>query len=342
MAFSRLPPLNALRAFEAVARHRSFRKAAEELFVTPAAVTHQIKALEEQLGIVLFERLNRRIELTPAAQAALPRFQQGFEALAQAVAELRGHGQAPQLTVGATPTFVSRWMMPRLQHFLSVHPGIDVRVVASGQLINPASQDLPSEDAGDSVPDPDIDIRFSNGRPSGDIADLLLTVQVVPMCHPRLLKGPPPLRTPDDLQHQTLLHGDGRLADRTRSTWARWLRHAGASNVDPRRGLQLDHSTLALEAAADGLGVTLAMPSLAAAELAEGKVVVAFPLALPLDKAYYAVTSNAAMGRPEVVAFRKWLIDEASTQAAEIADLQRSAKIPAPRSRAGVKKEAAK
>src|SRR5882757_10881540 len=112
MGSSRLPPLNALRAFEAVARHRSFRKAAEELFVTPAAVTHQIKALEQQLGLNLFERLNRRIELTAAAQAALPLFQQGFESRAAAVSELRSYGQVPHLTVGATPTFVSRWLMP--------------------------------------------------------------------------------------------------------------------------------------------------------------------------------------------------------------------------------------
>ena len=316
MPFSRLPPLNALRAFEAVARHKSFRKAAEELFVTPAALTHQIKSLEELLGFQLFERLARRIELTPAAQAALPRFQQGFEALARGVAELRNHGQAPHLTVGATPTFVSRWLMPRLQRFLTEHPEIDVRLVASGQLINASAREIRSEDAAESNVDADVEIRFSNGRPEGQNVDLLFTVEVVPMCHPRLLKGPPPLRSPEDLSHQTLLHGDARVADRTRSAWARWLKRAGVSDVDPRRGLQLDHSTLALEAATDGLGVTLAMPLLAAAELAEGKVTVAFPLALPLDNAYYSVVPDTAMQRPEVVAFRDWLLDEALRQSA--------------------------
>jgi len=315
VSFNRLPPLNALRAFEAVARHKSFRKAAEELFVTPAALTHQIKALEQQLGFALFERLPRRIELTPAAQAALPRFQQGFEALAQAVAELRNHGRAPHLTVGATPTFVSRWLMPRLQRFLSQHPDVDVRLVASGQLINASAREIRSEDAAESTVDADIEIRFNNGRPHGNNVDLLFTVEVVPMCHPRLLKGPPPLATPDDLRHHTLLHGDARVADRTRSAWARWLKRAGVSDVDPRRGLQLDHSTLALEAAADGLGVTLATPLLAAAEMAEGKVAVAFPLALALDNAYYSVVTDAAMARPEVVAFRDWLLDEALRQA---------------------------
>jgi LysR family glycine cleavage system transcriptional activator len=286
VSFSRLPPLNALRAFEAVARHKSFRKAAEELFVTPAALTHQIKSLEELLGFSLFERLARRID-----------------------------GQAPHLTVGATPTFVSRWLMPRLQRFLVQHPEIDVRLVASGQLINASAREIRSEDSAESNVDADIEIRFSNGRPEGQNVDLLFTVEVVPMCHPRLLKGPQPLRTPEDLSHQTLLHGDARVADRTRSAWARWLRRAGVTDVDPRRGLQLDHSTLALEAAVDGLGVTLAMPLLAAAELAEGKVAVAFPMSLSLDNAYYSVVPDAAMRRPEVVAFREWLLDEALKQA---------------------------
>jgi LysR family glycine cleavage system transcriptional activator len=311
---AKLPPLNALRAFEAVARNKSFRKAAEELFVTPAALTHQIKSLEQLLGFSLFDRLPRRIELTAAAQAALPRFQQGFEALAQGVAELRNHGQSPHLTVGATPTFVSRWLMPRLQSFLAQHPEIDVRVVASGQLINASAREIRSEDAAESNVDADLEIRFSNGRPQGRDVDLLFAVEVVPMCHPRLLKGPPPLLSPEDLSHHTLLHGDARVADRTRSIWARWLRKAGVTDVDPRRGLQLDHSTLALEAAADGLGVTLAMPLLAAQELAEGKVVVAFPLALSTDNAYYSVVPDAAIQRPEVAAFRQWLLDEARKQ----------------------------
>ncbi len=314
MGFARLPPLNALRAFEAVARHRSFRKAAEELFVTPAAVTHQIKALEKQLGLMLFERLNRRIELTDAARAALPLFQQGFEALADGVAGLRAYGQVPHLTVGATPTFVSRWLMPRLQRFLSQHPGIDVRIVASGQLIRAGQRAMRSEDSGDDGElATDIDIRFTNDHLPGESVDLLFTVEIMPMCHPRLIEGPPPLRTPADLRHQTLLHGDGHNADRNQSAWARWLRRAGVEGVDPRRGLRLDHSTHALEAAADGLGVTLASPLLAAAELSSGRVVVAFPQALPLDNAYYIITPGSAAARPEVNAFRSWLLQEAAT-----------------------------
>jgi LysR family glycine cleavage system transcriptional activator len=315
MSVTKLPPLNALRAFEAVARLQSFRKAADELFVTPAAVSHQIKALEEQLGVVLFERRTRRIELTSAAQAALPLFQQGFDALAQAVLKLRSHGQAPRLTVSATPTFVSRWLMPRLLGFLSRHPGIDVRILASGRLINPSQQQAGADEPVDSVPDADIDIRFDSSPPAGQNVDYLFSAEVVPMCHPRLLVGPPPLKVPGDLRHQTLLHGDGSKADSAQSAWARWLRKARVKDVDSFRGLQLDHSTLALEAAVDGLGVTLAMPLLAATELAEGKVVIAFPLVLQLDKAYYAVTSDSAMTRPEVSDFRAWLVDEAAAQA---------------------------
>ena len=322
MSLSRLPPLNALRAFEAVARNRSFRKAADELFVTPAAVTHQIKILEEQLGVTLFQRLNRGIELTPAAASALPRIRQAFELMSEGVAELRGHGQAPSLEVRATPTFMSRWMMPRMQHFLSAYPNIDLRLLASDRVISASPWQLRSEEIGELAGQPDIEIMLSSGRPAGDSVDLLLTVEVVPMCHPKLQQGLHPLRTPDDLRHHTLLHADGMLQDRQRSTWARWLRHAGATQVDPRRGLQFDHSTLALEAAADGLGVTLAMPLLAAGELERGDVQIAFPHALPLERSYYAVISTMALGRPGVAAFRQWLIEEA---AATVTELSRAA-----------------
>jgi LysR family glycine cleavage system transcriptional activator len=310
----RLPPLNALRAFEAVARHRSFRKAAAELFVTPAAVTHQIKALEEQLGVSLFRRLPRRVELTPVAVAVLPLFQRAFELLARGVSELRGFEQTPHLTVRATPTFASRWIMPRMHSFLAAHQGIDVRVLGSGRppAAKPASD---SSSDGESATVPDIDIRFSNGRPEGDEVDLLFTVDIVPMCHPRLLKGGPALEQPDDLRHFPLLHGDSDIEDRTRSAWGLWLRQAGVRVVDPRRGLQFDHSTLALDAAADGLGVTLATPLFASAELERGDVVVALPLSITLDKAYYAITRPASLNRAEVAAFRQWLLQEAALDA---------------------------
>lgn len=318
---TRLPPLNALRAFEAVARHQSFRKAAEELFVTPAAITHQIKSLETQLGVQLFERLNRRIRLTEAAEAALPRIRDGFTALYDGVTELRRHVAVPRLTIGASPTFVSRWLMPRLQGFLSLHPEIDVSLVASGRIIAaaPEGEDDPPRDNGKR--DIDVDIRFS-AEPPAD-ADLLFAVQVVPMCHPRRLRGPPPLQTPEDLRFQTLLHGDGRQSDRSQSAWARWLRLAQVSAVDPRRGLQLEHSTLALEAAVDGLGVTLAMPMLAAAELTEAKLAIAFPIALPLNSAYYLMASRSGARRPEISAFRDWLIAEARAAALAFNDIDR-------------------
>lgn len=310
----RLPPLNALRAFEAAARHRSFRKAAEELFVTPAAITHQIKSLEAQLGIQLFVRLNRRIELTDAAQASLPLLQQGFNVLAQAVSELHRHSDIPRLTIGTTPTFVSRWLMPRLQSFLTQHPGIDVKFVASGQVITASPRNEKNARGPGTTPATDIDIRFSSEPPDGQISDLLFKVEIVPMCHPRLLKGPPALESPSDLRHQTLLHGDGHQSDRGHSAWALWLRQAGAHDVDPRHGLQLEHSTLALEAAVDGLGVTLAMPMLAAAELAANKLAIAFPISLPLNSAYYVITPNDTTPRAEVAAFRDWVIAEARSE----------------------------
>lgn len=311
MVSSRNPSFNSLRAFEAVARLRSFRKASDELFVTPAAVTHQIKALEDQLGIALFVRLSHGIELTPPAEAALPRLQQGFETVSQAVRDLRDFGQSPRLTISVTSTLASRWMVPRLESFLSRYPGIDVRILASRQVIDASDQNHDEDSHTASSQSPDIEIHFSNGPPQGEYVDPLFSVYVVPMCHPRLIESSPPLLTPDDLRHRTLLHGDSRLSDREQSAWAKWLKHAGASMVDARRGLQLDHSTLALEAAADGLGVTLAMPLLASQELSEGKVRVLFPIELPITKSYFVVTSRAAIHRPEVSAFRNWLLEEA-------------------------------
>ena len=317
MSSNRLPPLNALRAFEAVARNRSFRKAADELFVTPAAVTHQIKLLEEQLGIPLFERRSRGIELTPAAASALPRFRQAFELMAQGVSELRGHGNVPSLVVRATPTFMSRWIMPRIPSFLAAYPTVELRLLASGRMISASPwQVQPEHDEAGTAPD--IEIQLSGTAPAGDIVDLLLTVDVVPMCSPRLFKGEHALRVPDDLRHHTLLHADGLLSDRMRSTWAQWLKQAGARQVDPRRGMQFDHSTLALEAAADGLGVTLATPLLAAGELERGDVRIAFTQALPLGRSYYAVTSQSAVQRPEVAAFREWLQREGANTTIEL------------------------
>jgi LysR family glycine cleavage system transcriptional activator len=307
----RLPPLNSLRAFEAVARLRSLRKAAEELFVTPAAVTHQIKSLEDHLGIPLFIRKPRGMELTAAAQAALPVFKRAFELLSRGVSELRAHSQTPRLTVRATPTFASRWLMPRLEGFLETHPGIDVRLLGSGQFAVGTAPQAPADDIAEAPAEADIEIQFTSSSPEGPAVDLLFAVEVTPMCHPRILAGKKALKVPDDLANHTLLHSDGAIGDRSRSTWARWLRKAGATKVDPRRGLQFDHSTMALEAAADGLGVTLAMPLLAAAELDRGDVQIAFPLPLPLNKAYYAVTRESELPRPEVAEFRAWLLAEA-------------------------------
>lgn len=307
----RMPSYNSLRAFEAVARLRSFRKAADELFVTPAAITHQIKALEAQLGIALFVRLSHGIELTPAAEAALPRLQQGFDMLVQAVRDLREFGESPRLNVSATPTLASRWMMPRLHRFLAKYPNIDVRLMGSVGQANAQQRNHAEGHNAESAQTPDIEIHFSHNKPEGDYVDHLFAVHVVPMAHPKIIDWNAPSRVPDDLRHLTLLHGDARLHDRGQSTWAKWLKQAGAMKVDPRRGLQFDHSTLALKAAADGLGVTLAMPLLAAEELSENKVRILFPTVLPLHQSYYVETHTSAHARPEVRAFHEWLVEEA-------------------------------
>jgi LysR family glycine cleavage system transcriptional activator len=202
-------------------------------------------------------------------------------------------------------------MMPRLHRFLSKYPNIDVRLMASGQAIHTSGRSHPESHNAESTQNPDVEIHFSPTRPPGEHVDHLFAVHVVPMVHPKIVDWSLTSRVPDDLRHLTLLHGDGRLHDRSQSTWAKWLKRAGTMKVDPRRGLQFDHSTLALKAAADGLGVTLAMPLLAAQELSENKVRILFPTVLPLEQSYFVETNPGAINRPEVRAFRAWLLQEA-------------------------------
>jgi LysR family glycine cleavage system transcriptional activator len=183
--------------------------------------------------------------------------------------------------------------------------------MGSGQPMHTSARANAEAHGNESMQNPDVEIHFRPTPPEGEYVDHLFAVHVVPMAHPKIIDWNAPSRVPDDLRHLTLLHGDGRLHDRGQSTWAKWLKRAGALKVDARRGLQFDHSTLALKAAADGLGVTLAMPLLAAEELSENKVRILFPTVLPLDQSYFVETNPGSIERPEVRAFRAWLLEEA-------------------------------
>lgn len=306
----RLAPLNALRTFEVAARHLSLTKAAEELHVTPAAVSQQIKALEAALGVVLFQRLPRGLALTAAARAGLPQLREGFNHLIEASQRMRNQGARETLTLRTAPSFAAKWLVPRLHRFAAAHPEIDMRLAASDQLI--ANDLVRSGLSAEQFQRLGIDmaITFSRGQHPGCEAHKLLTATAVPLCSPTLLKGKHPLRTPDDLRHHTLLHDDTDYADRP--GWTDWLAEAGMSGVDAERGLHFNQVALALEAAIDGQGVVLSLEPLAAADIAAGRLVIPFGPSLELAQAYYLVYPQGNAEQPSVVALRDWVLQQAS------------------------------
>lgn len=309
----RLPPLNSLRAFEAAARHLSVKKAAVELNVTPAAVSHQVRQLEDFLGVQLFHRHNRALELTDAARACLPKLREGFESLAQAIDRLRAHQSGGMLTVSAAPSFAARWLMPRLHRFIAAHPEIDVRVSARMRRVSrDGKADMAERTTVDTwLDDSDVAVLYGHGHYPGIRVDKLLDLTIAPICSPKLLAGEHPLKSPEDLRHHLLLHDDtGALYD-NEAFWDVWLKAAGVTGIDATRGPHFSHAVLACEAATDAIGVVATMPVLVAEEIAAGRLVLPFALQVPLDSAYYMVCEEHAVTRPAVAAFRTWLIEEA-------------------------------
>jgi len=312
-----LPPLSALRAFEAAARLKSFSRAAAELNVTPAAISHQIHALEDDLGVRLFHRLNRAIELTPSAQVLLPGLTDAFTGIRAAIGRLRAHNDTGTLTVTASPSFAAKWLVLRLHRFQERWPQIDVRLSATDEVIDLARGDF------------DLAIRYGTGRYPGLHVEPLLQNEVFPACSPRLLDSGPPLRTPEDLRHHALIHDQAVDRDPLVPTWAMWLKAAGVTGMAATGGLTFSGSHLALDAAIAGHGIVLAYSTIAAADLAAGRLVRLFSLALPDLFAFYVVTLPGALERPKVKAFRDWLRAEAD---AERGPLDNPTVRPLPRS----------
>jgi LysR family glycine cleavage system transcriptional activator len=306
-----LPPLNCLRAFEAAARYSSFRKAADELHVTPAAVSHQVKALERHLGIRLFYRQPRSLELTPAAVACLPKLREGFGALATAADLIRAGARRETLFLEVAPSFAVKWLGRRIDRFVSAHPDIDLHIEAKPQTID----GRPFDGVGDEAWRPitrqnGVAIRFGSGRYAGCRSEKLFSVGVTPLCAPALLHAAAPLREPGDLRHHTLLHDDTLDAGDGRSKWQIWLDAAGVEGIELARGPRFNHAALALDAAADGMGVALGYPVLASADIAAGRLITPFSLMVPLDEAYYVVCQEDASEQRGIAAFRAWLLQE--------------------------------
>ena len=294
-----LPPLSALRAFEAAARLKSFSKAAEELNVTPAAISHQIHALEEDLGVQLFRRLNRAVELTASARVLLPGLSDAFAGIQASVRRLRAHNDTGTLTVTASPSIAAKWLVLRLHRFQERHPEIDVRISTSDDVVDLTRGDF------------DLAIRYGTGRYPGLTVELLMQNEVFPACSPQLLEAGPALRTPEDLRHHALIHDQAVDRDPLAPTWAMWLKAAGVTGVPSTAGLTFSNMYMALDAAIAGHGVVLAYSTIAAADLAARRLIRLFSLALPDLFAYYIVTAPGALERPKVRAFRDWLRREA-------------------------------
>ena len=310
----RLPPLNALKAFEATARNLSVKRAAVELNVTSAAVSHQIRALEEYLGVQLFRRYNRALEMTDVAKAALPKLGEGFDCMAQAVTILRSQQGGGALTVSSAPSFASRWLMPRLHRFIAAHPEIDVRISARMRRVSVDGKgDVAERATLDAwLADSDVAILYGRGHVSGLLIERLLDLSITPICSPKLLAGEHPLKTPADLKHHLLLHDDtGQLYD-NEPFWGRWLHAAGVTDIEINKGPHFSHAVLAFEAAIDAVGVLASMPALAAEDLASGKLVAPFDLVVKLPDGYYMACGEHADDRPAVAAFRGWLREEAA------------------------------
>lgn len=296
----RLPPLNSLRAFEAAARHGSFARAADELAVTPAAVSQQIRLLEADLAIDLFRRLPRGLVVTEAAKRALPELGKGFAHLARAVEDVRGGSLAGPLIVSAIPSFATLWLVPRLGGFIASYP--DIEVTVRGELRN---VDFAREDV-------DLGIRYGKGIYPGLDTRLLLTEEVFPVCAPSLLSGPKPLRRIDDLRHHTLLHDRQLSGEEPSLYWQHWLRHAGATGFDGDRGPGFTDYTMIIEACRGGMGVALGRSGLCADDLGSGRLVRPFTQSRPADYAYYDVVPDGHVANPRVRVFRAWLEEEAA------------------------------
>lgn len=289
---ARLPSLNGLRAFEAAARHLSFTNAAAELNVTQTAISHQIRRLEEELGLRLFERKNRTLVLTPKAAEYLPGIRAAFQDLRFATDRLLRKDDDKVLTVSMMTSLATKWLLPRLSGFQEQHPEIDVRITTSSELVDFR------RDAVDAA------IRYGRGQWQGLRADWLMADKMFPVCSPRLLEGPNALKSPEDLGRFTLLHTSGYVED-----WRVWLTAAGLPTAIAKNpGLTFDLSFMTVQAAVDGIGIAMGHTAFVQDDIAKGRLVAPFEMTLPEDAGYYFVVPQENADSPKIAAIRKWLL----------------------------------
>jgi LysR family glycine cleavage system transcriptional activator len=300
MSFA-MPPLNALRAFEAAARHLSLTRAAQELHVTAGALSHQIRGLEELLGVRLFERRVRAIALTAAGKLLYPGLNAGFAQIREALAALARTGDERVLVISTPPGFTAKWLAPRLYRFAAAHPDIDARISSSlananfiTDAVDVAVRNMPIG----AEPDPAL------------VMDKLMDIAMVPVCSPRLAERHGRLGSPQALAHVPLIHDDTLIHRAAVPTWADWFDAAGVPDVDVTRGLRFNSADHALDAAGEGAGVLLTHDLLAYDELRTGRLVIPVRRFLPSGRAFYVVCPKTRADHPHVRAFRDWIKQE--------------------------------
>jgi len=291
-----LPSLNALRAFEAAARHLSFSQGAQEMNVTPGAISQQIKTLESFLDISLFKRMNRSIALTEAGAMLLPELSRAFNLMQQAVANIQAYDEQIPLTITAPPSFIAKWLIPRLSEFSQLHPEIDVRIDSSTRLVDFEREDI------------DVGIRFSLADDPELDSTHLLSLEVIPVCSPSFLDKHPGLKTLHDLKKQTLLHYDMGLEGNTWPDWDMWFKTMGIEGVDTSHGIYFNQPDMLIQAAIEGQGIALVATIFAANDIQNGRLIQPFALSMPIHFSYYMVSSKLKAHNKKVQAFKAWIL----------------------------------
>lgn len=293
----RLPALNALKAFEAAARHESFTRAAEELYVTQGAVSHQVKALEQELGIKLFNRERQRLVITEAGRDYLTVIRDALDRIAVGTERLMQRQSSGALTISTSPDFAAKWLVYRLGRFAEQHPDIALRVSADMHHVDFAREDV------------DLAVRHGDGNWPGLHVERLTAEQLFPVCSPKLLDGRTRLRNPTDVLKFPIIHLD------TRKDWAKWLEAAGVTGVDLSQGLVLNRASMLIDAAIDGQGIALARTTLSAWDILNGRLVRPFATSLRLSRSYWIVCPQATAMLPKIKKARAWLLAEAADDA---------------------------
>ncbi|MGB5706337.1 MAG: transcriptional regulator GcvA [Arenicellales bacterium] len=286
---TRTPPLGTLRAFRAAAHCLSFTQAADELSVTQAAISHQIKSLEGFLNTALFVRGNRSLALSDAGSRFLPYVDQMFTLLDQGLQQLKSHSSESTLTVTLLPSFASRWLVPRLGLFLKSNPDIDFRLAPSRNITNFQTEDI------------DLAIRYGSGNYPGLVSIHLMDEDIYPVCSPGIMRGPHPLLKPSDLKHHVLLHDDGH------GDWRKWLVAAQVNDVDPSKGPVYTDSAMAVQSAIEGDGVALARSKLVQDDITRGQLVKPFEISQPSNFSYYVVYPEERPPSQPMLEFIQWL-----------------------------------